>query len=152
ARTTSRPNSATSSRTTLARCRSEWPWRRPPDSDTCRHGTGYTGGGTPMNLEVSFSPSRFGFCLGFLAIFVIPSHREPYAWLGIFVVCAYVIAKRAPSRYFLHGLCVSLVNSVWVTGAHILLFDRYIAGHAREGMMAARFAQIGSPKVVMALT
>jgi hypothetical protein len=44
---------------------------------------------------------------------------------------------------------VSLVNSVWVTGAHVALFDKYVAGHAREAAMAA---QMGSPKLMMALT
>jgi hypothetical protein len=47
---------------------------------------------------------------------------------------------------------VSLLNSIWVTGTHVLLFDKYAAGHAYEALMAARFAQLGSPRVVMALS
>ena len=50
-------------------------------------------------------------------------------------VSAYLIAKRAPGQYFLHGLCVSLLNSVWITAAHVLLFDAYIARHAKEAAM-----------------
>ena len=54
--------------------------------------------------------------------------------------------EAGPGEAFLHGLCVSLLNSVWVTGAHVLLFDRYVAGHAEEVAMAAR---VGSPQTMM---
>lgn len=102
-----------------------------------------------MGWKLIFALSLFGLAMGLGTVFVISSSIEPFAWLGIFVVCAVILAKRAPSRYFLHGLCVGLVNSVWVTGAHLALFDQYIAGHARE---AAMVAQMGSPKLMMALT
>jgi uncharacterized membrane protein len=108
--------------------------------------------GTPMSWKLILGLSLFGLAMGFATVFALPPRNEPYAWIAIFVVCAYIIAKRAPSKYFLHGLCVSLMNSVWVTGAHVLLFDKYLAGHAREAMMAAKLAQIGTPKVVMAVT
>jgi hypothetical protein len=51
-----------------------------------------------------------------------------------------VIARKAPSRPFLHGLLTGLLNSVWITGAHELLFDAYVARHASEAAMMA-----GSP-------
>jgi hypothetical protein len=105
-----------------------------------------------MSWKLVFVLSLFGLAMGVATVFVVPTYYEPYFWLGIFVVCAYIIAKRAPSKIFLHGLCVSLVNSVWVTGAHVLFFDKYVAGHAREAAMAAQLAHIGPPKLVMALT
>ncbi len=70
-------------------------------------------------------------------VFFVPSTIEPAFWLVIFLICAVIVAKRAPGRFFLHGLCISLVNSVWITAAHVLLFDRYIAGHTREAAMFA---------------
>jgi hypothetical protein len=102
-----------------------------------------------MSWKLVFGLSLFGLAMAFATVFVISSSIEPFAWLGIFVLCAVIIAKRAPGKYFLHGLCVSLLNSVWITGAHIALFDKYAAGHAREVAMAA---QMGSPKVMMAIT
>lgn len=99
-----------------------------------------------MSWKLIFALSMFGFAMGIATVFVIPMTREPFFWLGIFLVCAYLIAKRAPGKHFFHGLCVSLVNSVWVTGAHVLLFDRYAAGHAEEVAMAAR---MGSPQTMM---
>jgi len=69
---------------------------------------------------------------------VIPSSIEPLFWLVIFVICAYVIAKQA-RKVFLHGLLLGLANSVWITAAHILLFNQYIATHARARSPADNF-------------
>src|SRR5204863_99938 len=41
---------------------------------------------------------------------------------------------------FLHGLGVGVMNSVWITAAHIIFYDTYLAGHAQEAQMMA-----GSP-------
>ena len=99
-----------------------------------------------MSWKLIFGLSLFGLAMGFGTVFVVPPRVEPFAWLGIFLVCAYLIAKYAPKRFFLHGVCVGLLNSVWVTGAHVALFDKYVAGHAREAAMAA---QMGSPRLMM---
>jgi len=69
----------------------------------------------------------------------------------IFGICAYSIAIRCSEQYFLHGLLVSLVNSVWVTASHILLFDRYIANHAQEASMMALMPLPDSPRLMMVL-
>src|SRR5215472_17520035 len=80
----------------------------------------YAGG--PMSWKLIFGLSLFGLAMGFATVFVVPSRTEPLVWLGIFLVCAYLIAKYAPRRYFFHGVCVGLLNSVCVTGAHVALF------------------------------
>jgi hypothetical protein len=76
-----------------------------------------------MDWPLIFTLSLFGLAMGLATVFVIPSNIEPLFWLLIFIVCAYAIAKRAPGRPFLHGLLVSLVNSVWISAAHVLLFQ-----------------------------
>ncbi len=61
-----------------------------------------------------------------------------------------LIARSAPAKYFLHGLCTSLLNSVWVTAAHVAFAETYLAGHPDEAKMAA-----GAPfsmRVMMLLT
>ncbi len=103
-----------------------------------------------MNWKLIFQLSMFGLAMGIATVFVIPSNIEPIFWLAIFIICAAIIAKRQPSRPFVHGLLVSLVNSVWITVAHALLFDIYLASHPREAAMAQ-----GSPipvRLVMVLT
>ncbi|MGZ6098096.1 MAG: hypothetical protein ACXWLL_06860 [Myxococcaceae bacterium] len=96
--------------------------------------------------------SMFGLAMGVATVFVISSKVEPVVWLAIFVVCAYVIATRAPGRPFLHGFLVSLVNSVWVTGAHMALMPSYLARHPNEAAMLARMPMPDSPRLMMLLT
>jgi hypothetical protein len=103
-----------------------------------------------MNTKLILQLSLFGLAMAFATVFVIPSTVEPLCWLAIFVVCAYLIARRAPGSYFLHGLLVGILNSVWITSAHVLLFDQYIARHAREAEMMAQIPL--APKVMMLVT
>jgi len=99
-----------------------------------------------VSFRLILALSLFGLAMAFATVWVVPSNIEPWCWLGIFAVCAYIIAKRAPKRYFLHGLCVSLVNCVWITGAHYAFYDAYAAHHAQEIAMSA---QMGAPRTMM---
>lgn len=103
-----------------------------------------------MNWKLILQLSMFGLAMGLATVFFIPSQVEPIFWLAIFIICAVIIAKRQPGRPFLHGLLVSLVNSVWITAAHVLLFDNYVATHGREAAMM-QHAPL-SPRVMMVLT
>lgn len=88
-----------------------------------------------MNWKLIFQLSLFGLAMGIATVYVIPSKIEPAFWLVIFLYCAYVIAKCSGGKHFLHGLLLGLANSVWITAAHVLLFDAYVARHAREAAM-----------------
>jgi len=105
-----------------------------------------------MNGILIFQLSLFGLAMAIGSVFVIPSTIEPLFWLAIFILCAYLIATRAPGRYFVHGFLTSLMNSVWITGTHVLLFDQYIARHADEAQMMAQLNLPISPRMFMALT
>jgi hypothetical protein len=83
---------------------------------------------------------------------VIPSSIEPIFWLAIFAVCAYVIAKNAPGKFFLHGLLLGILNSVWVTGAHVLMFDAYLSRHPQEAAMMTKMPMPDSPRLMMLMT
>ena len=104
-----------------------------------------------MNWGLIFRLSLFGLAMAIATVFVIPSNIEPLFWLAIFIVCAYLIAKQAPGNYFLHGLLLGLANCVWVIVAHILLFDRYLATHAREAAMMQSTRMPVSPRLRMAI-
>ena len=103
-----------------------------------------------MNWKLVFLLSLFGLAMAIATVYVIPSNIEPFCWLGIFLICAYIIAAQAPGKYFLHGLMVSIVNSIWITAAHVLLFDQYIAHHAKESEMMKAIPI--SPRVMMVVT
>jgi hypothetical protein len=105
-----------------------------------------------MNAKLIFALSGFGLLMGLLTVWVIPSNVEPIFWLAIFAVCAWLIAKFAPGKYFLHGFLTSLVNSVWITTAHIAFVGDYLAHHANEAAMLAKMPMPDSPRLMMAMT
>jgi hypothetical protein len=105
-----------------------------------------------MNWKLVFQLSLFGLAMAIATVFVIPSNIEPFFWLVIFVICAYVIAKRSPGKYFLHGLAVSVVNSLWITTAHVLLFDQYISRHPEEMEMMANIQLPLAPRALMVVS
>ena len=94
-----------------------------------------------MNWKLIFSLSLFGLAMAFGTVYFIPSKIEPFCWIVIFLICAYLIAKNAQEKYFLHGFFVSLVNCVWITGAHILMSATYMTNHTDE---AAQYAKMNS--------
>jgi hypothetical protein len=103
-----------------------------------------------INGKLVLALSLLGLAMALMTVFVIPPAVEPFFWLVIFPVCAYYIARRAPGSYFLHGLLVGILNSVWITSAHVLLFDHYIARHPREAEMMVRMPL--APKTMMLVT
>jgi len=104
-----------------------------------------------MNWKLILQLSLFGLVMGVATVFFIASSVEPFCWLVVFLVSAYAIAHGAPGRPFLHGVCVGLANCVWVTGAHILLADQYLARHAREAAMMNSMPMPTHPRLMMAL-
>ena len=102
-----------------------------------------------MNWKLIFSLSLFGFAMAIATVFVIPSKIEPVFWLVIFIACAYIIAKNAPEKYFLHGFVLSLANCVWITSAHILFYATYIANHPDEAAMSAKMPMPEHPRMMM---
>ena len=105
-----------------------------------------------MNSKLIFQLSLFGLAMAFATVFWIPTNIEPVCWLLIFAVCAYLIAKRSPGKYFLHGFLVSLVNCVWITAAHVGLYSSYMAHHPEMAAMSARMPLPDHPRLMMALT
>lgn len=103
-----------------------------------------------MNWKLIFQLSLFGLAMAFATVFVVPSNVEPLLWLPIFILCAYLIATRAGGNPFVHGLMVGIVNSIWITAAHVLLFDQYVARHAKEAAMMAQMPNGISPRIMMA--
>lgn len=105
-----------------------------------------------MNGKLIFQLSLFGLAMAVFTVFVVPSNIEPVFWLAIFVVCAALIARKASAKYFLHGFLVSMLNSVWMTAAHVLLFDSYVARHPNEAARMASMPIPDSPRLMMLMT
>jgi hypothetical protein len=92
-----------------------------------------------MKWKLIFLLSLFGLAMGFATVFFIHTRIEPLFWLGIFIICAYLIAKYCTGQYFLHGFLVSIVNSFWITAVHIIFFHQYMGFHP---MMAQKMSEM----------
>ena len=90
-----------------------------------------------MNWKIIFQLSVFGLIMAIGTISLIPEKAEPFFWVAIFIFCAYIIARVAGRKHFLHGFCVSLVNCIWITAAHIIFYSTYIANHPSMAKMWA---------------
>jgi hypothetical protein len=88
-----------------------------------------------VNWKLIFQLSLLGLFMGVATVYLIPFAIEPVCWLLIFLFSAYMIARECASSRFLHGLILGIVNSVWITGAHVLLFWPYLRRHAQEHLM-----------------
>ena len=104
-----------------------------------------------MNFRLIFLLSLFGLAMAFATVYWIPSTIEPIFWLMIFLVCAFIIARQATGKYFLHGFLVSFFNSIWITAAHIALADTYLPRHPQEVAMMAKMPSL-SARVSMLVT
>lgn len=89
-----------------------------------------------MNLKLLLQLSLFGLIMAFATVSLIPEKYEWIFWLVIFVFCAYVIAKVGTGKYFLHGLVLSVFNSVWITAVHLFCFNSYTAHHPDMAAMS----------------
>ena len=71
-----------------------------------------------MNWKLIFTLSLFGVAMGVASLFGLTGKIEPLLWLGIFILYAVMIAKKARSKHFLHGFLVSVLNGIWVGIIH----------------------------------
>jgi len=106
---------------------------------------------TSIDWRLILTLSLFGLAMAIGTVSTIPSSVEPVIWLAIFVICAFVIARYRSRRHFLHGLLSGLLNSVWVTSAHIIFFSTYIDHHPKEAAMMGSMPLPNSPRLMMAL-
>jgi len=105
-----------------------------------------------MNKKLNFRLSLFGLAMAFATVYFIPSNIEPFCWLVIFIISAYLIARNCIARHFLHGVWVGVLNSVWITAVHILLFSTYISSHGQEAEAMQKLPFPDSPKLMMLIT
>ena len=77
-----------------------------------------------MNWKLIFGLSLFGLAMAVASLFGL-GMLEPLLWLVIFIIYAWLIATRAPGKYFLHGFLASIVNSIWITAIHATFFPTY---------------------------
>ncbi|MBI3501922.1 MAG: hypothetical protein HY063_09015 [Bacteroidetes bacterium] len=104
-----------------------------------------------MNWKLIFGCSLFGLAMAISTAFFLPGKIEMIFWLAIFLIVAYLVAKSAAGKFFLHGFLISLVNSVWVVSAHILFFKNYMELNPEMWQMQAQMPMPEHPRMMMAI-
>lgn len=104
-----------------------------------------------MDWKLIFGLSAFGFAMAIATVSMVSPSIEPILWLVIFLVCAFLIARQRSTGHFLHGLLVGIVNSLWITSAHVLFSATYLANHPKEAAMMSSMPSPNSPRLMMAL-
>src|ERR1700722_15852909 len=99
-----------------------------------------------MMWKLVFGLSLFGLAMGIGTVFVIPWNVEPFCWLVIFLICAYLIARYTTNLRFLTGVAVGILNSIWITASHIVFFDRYM--HHMAGARDTALTGTGTTVIV----
>ncbi len=103
-----------------------------------------------MNIKLLLQLSMFGLIMAFATVSLIPEKAEPVFWLVIFIFCAYVIARVCNGNYFLHGLLLSIINSVWITAVHLCFFSTYVAHHSSMAKMTNNMGYLSiHPRLAM---
>jgi len=102
-----------------------------------------------MNWKLIFQLSLFGLVMAFATVFFIPTKFEWVCWLLIFVICAYLIAKKCSGKYFLNGFMVSIGNCFWITIIHVLFYNQYMALNPDMMAMNANMPMPTHPRVMM---
>lgn len=77
-----------------------------------------------MNWKLIFGLSLYGVAMAFVADH-LSSNIMLFSQLVISLLCAYVIAKKAHGKYFLHGFLVSLIGCIWITLVNFALSKHY---------------------------
>ena len=103
-----------------------------------------------MNWKLIFYLSLYGFVMALATVSWIPFGYEPYFWTIIFIICAYWIAIKCSNYYFWNGFMVSIVNSIWITAAHIIFFDIYMAHHPEMQDFINKMPMPEYPRLMMA--
>ena len=99
-----------------------------------------------MNWKLLFALSLLGLLMGIATVYWINQRLEPVFWLVVLVFSARMITRSAPGRYFLHGIYLGLLNCVWVTAAHVLLFHTYWVNHPQMAEMSQKMFLADHPR------
>ena len=98
-----------------------------------------------MNWKLIFGLSLIGLAMAFITVSWNAPRLEQFIWLLIFLLSAYLIAKNADGRFFLHGFLVSILSCIWETIVHIKLADAYLTHHADKAAICTRmFTESGA--------
>lgn len=92
-----------------------------------------------MNWRLIGALPGFGVLMGVASVLGFTKGLEGLLWLAIAGVCVWLVVRRVPSRWFLHGFCVGLAGGTAAPIIQVLFFSTYMANNPD---LATKFAEI----------
>ena len=105
-----------------------------------------------MNIRLILTLSLLGLLVAFGSIAgLIPAGWETAVWAVIVLVCANVLARRAPGKFFLHGFLTGFIAGAVSLLCHALFMTQYLAHNAKADAGFKALPAGMSPALVVVL-
>ena len=101
-----------------------------------------------MNYKLIFYLSIIGIVMGFVSVLGWLQNFEPLVWLIIFVIYAFIIAKRTEGKRFQYGFLVSLLNGVWIAAIHSIFYYTYLANNPSMQVSNDMVSKFANPRLM----
>lgn len=79
-----------------------------------------------MNWKLIAALSFFAVAMGCGSVLGMTAGIEPFLWAIVWLVCAFVISRKAKSKPFLHGFFVGLSHGIVNSVIQSAFFDTYL--------------------------
>ncbi len=90
-----------------------------------------------------------GVVMGFASVMGWTQHREGVLWLVIAVASAFVIAREAPGKYFLHGLWTGLLAGMASALIQLAMYSTYLANNPDTAAQIQTMPANMNPRVML---
>jgi uncharacterized membrane protein len=101
-----------------------------------------------MNWKLVFTLALFGVAMGIAAVLgFYPPSLEWVLWLIISLFCAWIIAKKAATKLFLHGFMVGLIDGLVAPVITAIFFSTYMANNPSYAERASKIPGGLDPRI-----
>jgi hypothetical protein len=103
-----------------------------------------------VNIRLILLLALTGIAVGVSTILgLVHSGTEFLVWIGLALVFAYVIARGAPKRPFLHGFLTGFIGSMLATIVQCIFFDGYLETNPQAVMSFSQLPDGVYPQVAI---
>lgn len=102
-----------------------------------------------MDRKLAGMLSVAGIVMGIASVMGWTQHREGVLWLVIAIASAFVIAREAPGKYFLHGLWTGLLAGIASALIQLAMYSTYLANNPDSAAQIQTMPANWNPRVML---
>ena len=102
-----------------------------------------------MDRKLAGMLSVAGIVMGIASVMGWTQHREGVLWLVIAIASAFVIAREAPGKYFLHGLWTGLLAGIASALIQLAMYSTYLANNPDSAAQIQTMPANWNPRVLL---